>query len=51
MAIQKIQSDEELAIAVARIEEIWEVAIEGTKEFGELNFLATLVSDYEEKSP
>lgn len=49
MMLQQVQSDEELRLALSRIEEIWEVATEGTKELAELNFLATLVSDYEDK--
>jgi len=49
MTIQHVQSDEELQLALSRINEIWEDAVEGTPEFSELDHLATLVSDYEDK--
>ncbi len=49
MMIQQVQSDEELRLALARIEEIWEVATDGTQELAEINYLATMVSDYEDK--
>lgn len=47
--IQQVQSDEELRLALARIEEIWEVATEGTQELVEIDCLATMFSDYEDK--
>ena len=47
--IQQVQSDEELRLALARIEEVWEVATEGTQELVEIDGLATMVSDYEDK--
>lgn len=47
--MKQVQSDEELRIALARIEEIWEVATEGTQELAEIHYLATMVSDYEDK--
>jgi hypothetical protein len=45
MKIKQIQSNEELQLALERIEEIWEVANEGTQELTEIDFLATMVSD------
>jgi len=49
MKIKQVQSDDELRLALARIEEIWEVATEGSQELAEINYLAIMVSDYEDK--
>jgi hypothetical protein len=49
MKIKKIKSNEELQLALARIEDIWEVATEGTHELAEIDCLATMVCDYEDK--
>jgi hypothetical protein len=49
MKIKQIKSNEELKLALARIEDIWEVAIEGTQELAEIDYLATMVCDYEDK--
>jgi antitoxin component HigA of HigAB toxin-antitoxin module len=47
MRILKIKTDDELKIAIARAEELWET--EDVKELDELDALATLISDYEDK--
>jgi hypothetical protein len=49
MKIKQIQSNEELELALARIEDIWEVATEGTQKLAEIDCLATMVCDYEDK--
>jgi antitoxin component HigA of HigAB toxin-antitoxin module len=47
MRILQIKTDDELKIAIARAEELWET--EDVKELDELDALATLISDYEDK--
>jgi hypothetical protein len=47
MKIFQIKTNDELKIALARADEIWET--EDAKELNELNALATLISDYEDK--
>lgn len=47
MRILQIKTDDELKIALTRAEELWET--EDVKELDELNALATLISDYEDK--
>ncbi len=47
MRILQIKTDDELKIALARAEELWET--EDVKELDELDALATLISDYEDK--
>jgi hypothetical protein len=49
MMIQQVQSNDELQLALSRIEDIWEVATEGTQELAEIDCLATMVCDYEDK--
>lgn len=47
MKFFQIKTNDELKIALARADEIWET--EDAKELNELNALATLISDYEDK--
>lgn len=47
MKIQSIKNDEDLRIALLRVDEIWG-AEKGTPEGRELDSLITLVSDYED---
>jgi antitoxin component HigA of HigAB toxin-antitoxin module len=47
MRILQIKTDDELKIAIASAEELWET--EDVKELDELDALATLISDYEDK--
>ncbi len=46
--MSRITSDEELKIALTRFDVIFETSDD--KELRELDFLATLISDYEDKS-
>lgn len=47
MRILQIKSNDELKLALARAEKLWET--ENAKELDELDALATLISDYEDK--
>lgn len=47
MIIIQIKTNDELKVALARAKELWET--EDVKELDELNALATLISDYEDK--
>lgn len=47
MRILQIRTNDELKVALARAEELWET--EDVKELDELDALATLISDYEDK--
>lgn len=47
MRIFEIKTNDELKIALARAYQLWET--EDAKELDELNALATLISDYEDK--
>jgi hypothetical protein len=47
MKVQYIKNDDELRIALLRIDEIWGAG-KGTLDGDELNSLITLVSDYED---
>jgi antitoxin component HigA of HigAB toxin-antitoxin module len=47
MKIFQIETTDELNLALARINELWET--EDATELNELNTLATLISDYEDK--
>ncbi len=47
MRILQIKTNDELKIALARAEELWDT--EDVEELDELDALATLISDYEDK--
>lgn len=47
MKIIQIKTSDELKIALARVKELWETV--DVKELEELDALATLISDYEDK--
>jgi hypothetical protein len=47
MKVFQIKTNDELKIALARADELWET--EDAKELNELNALTTLISDYEDK--
>ncbi|PCH97752.1 MAG: hypothetical protein COB83_00970 [Gammaproteobacteria bacterium] len=47
MKVEKIQTNEDLKLALSRVEKLWDS--EDPQEVVELNSLATLISDYEDK--
>ncbi|WP_157470982.1 hypothetical protein [Colwellia sp. PAMC 20917] len=47
MKIQKIETDEQLAAAIARVDEVWNSV--DVSEIYELNELVSLIENYEEK--
>jgi antitoxin component HigA of HigAB toxin-antitoxin module len=47
MRIFQIKTNDELKIALTRVDQLWET--EDAKELDELDALATLISDYEDK--
>lgn len=47
MKLKQIKSNAELKLALTRLDEIWET--EDAEELVELDFIATLISDYEDE--
>lgn len=47
MKLKQIKTHEDLKLALSRVEELWDS--EDLQEVGELDSLATLISDYEDR--
>lgn len=47
MKLKQIKTKEDLKLALSRVEELWDS--EDPQDVGELDSLATLISDYEDK--